>query len=173
MTRKAIALLISIICLECLLFVRVPHAAELFPNEPAGFRGIAWGTPLTENKHEMVYVKSNVGIDIYTRKNSKMSIGNAPLSELHYGYAKNRFLVVYIKTASKEDATRLRKEIEKQFGPGPWSGRVGTVVPLRDGASIYSTQLMREQFEQIDAEAKELTKQLMMKYSNGKSDSDF
>lgn len=156
-----------------LLFSRPVQAGESFLNEPNGFRGIAWGTPLSENKDEMIFVKTNVGIDIFSRRNSKMSIGDAPLSELHYGYSKNGFMVVYIKTAGKENASLLRKELEKHFGPGPWDGRTGTVVPLRDGASIYSTVLMQEQFQQIEAEVNVLMKQLKKKHSGGQSNSDF
>lgn len=160
-----------------LLVSREVQAGESFPNEPDGFRGIAWGTPLSENKNEMIYVKSNVGIDIFSRRNSKMSIGDASLFELHYGYSKNGFMVVYIKTADKENASLLRKEIKEHFGPGPWDGRTGTIVPLRDGASIYSTVLMRElmqeQFQQIDAEVNVLMKQLKKKHSGGQSNSDF
>ena len=156
-----------------LLFARPVQAGEPFLNEPDGFRGIAWGTPLSENKDEMIYVKTNVGIDIFSRRNSKMSIGGAPLSELHYGFSKNGFMVVYIKVAGMENASLLRKEIEKHFGPGPWDGGTGTVVPLRVGASIYSTVLMQEQFRQIEAEVKVLTKQLKKKHSSGKSNSDF
>lgn len=174
MTFKSTALFTSIIWVTLLLFVDALYAAESYPNEPIGFRGIAWGTPLFENKDEMVYVKSNVGVDSYSRKNSKMSIGKARLSELYYGYLKNRLLVVYIKTSNKKDHALLRKELEKQFGTGPWNGKIGTVViALRSNASIYSTQLMREGFEQIEVEVKKLGKLLRKKYPESKSGSDF
>ncbi len=171
---KLAALFTSIIWVALLLFVGALSAAESYPNEPIGFRGIAWGTPLSKNKDEMVYVKSNAGVDSYSRKNSKMSIGKAQLSELYYGYSKNGLLAVYIKTSNKKDQALLQKEFKKQFGTGPWNGKIGTVViALRRYASIYSTQLMRVEFEQIEAEVKELSKLLRKKYPETKSGSDF
>lgn len=135
-----------------------------FDNEPNGFRGIQWGASISENKEEMVYLKSNGNIDIYIRKNSKMFIGSALLSELNYGYWRDMLLAVYI-TASDKNGVLFNKQLEKHFGKKPWKGEIGTVLVTRNAATIYSTFLMNEKFKQIDHESEQLMLDFIKKHN--------
>ncbi len=177
MTLKSSKLFTTISSFTLFLFVSTLHASGSYINEPTGFRGIAWGAPLSENKDEMVYVRTNVGIDIYNRKNSKMSIGAASLSKLNYGYSQSRLSNIYINTSDDKNYALLMNELKKQFGPGPWRGDIGTVYPFKDGVGIYSTQQMhvfkKKVHAEIDEKMKVFKEQLLKNNSKTKPESDF
>jgi len=87
-----------------------------FQNEPDGFRGIAWGTPIGQLGKEMKVVESHPDIVYYQRAGDSLKIGGAQLKEISYGFYKGKLSSVIIQ------ATDLQKDplydaMEAQFGP--------------------------------------------------------
>jgi hypothetical protein len=87
-----------------------------FKNEPDGFRGIKWGTPIAKNASEMTRVaKVHGGHTIYRRKGDKMHIGGAELKSIGYGYYEGNFYSAFIETSELEKKALLAA-LTSQFG---------------------------------------------------------
>jgi hypothetical protein len=125
--------------------------AFAFQNEPTGFRGIAWGSPLSAHQNEMIFVKQEDDGDTryYRRKRAKMSIGEATLKNLDYVYYKNQLQGVDIASDDK-NAKALKAAVIKHFGPSTksedsalskdltWSGSVARVsLTYSDGIGCW------------------------------------
>lgn len=144
------------------LWALLSVSAFAFENEPDGFRGIRWNTPLTENESEMTKTEGKGNLALYRRKNDKQAIGEAGLSDIVYAYYKGRFHSVMLKSqASSTDGRALLRAFRTQFGPGDqasqyiekyfWSG-ARTIISLDCNkfskactALLMSAELMNEQ----------------------------
>lgn len=102
------------------------HPAAAFNNEPPGFRGIEWDTPFEKVQDEMVPVGSEGkgGSLFYQRKDDKLSIGGADLTEISYVFYKGHFLGVLARTAEGVGNQRALKDaMFAQFGAGAQPNR--------------------------------------------------
>lgn len=96
-----------------LVIVLNVSSALAFQNEPNGFRGIKWGSNISEHSSEMTLIE---GSKFYMRKNDKMSIGAAKLSAIIYMYYKERFQMVIIQSNGLGNKSNLLKTFRSQFG---------------------------------------------------------
>lgn len=95
------------------VFVTIP--AFPFQNEPDGFRGIKWGTNITEIK-DMQLVDSGKDSEYCYRKSDKMKIGDADIAEISYGFYKNRFYVVFVEYKGFLNFTKLKAVLFNLYG---------------------------------------------------------
>ena len=74
-------------------WVLLPTVTAAFQNEPTGFRGIAWGTPLSSVQNQMRAVAATpAGQDqAYVRIGDNMTIGGAMLEEILYKFHDGQF----------------------------------------------------------------------------------
>ena len=77
------------IALAAAVWVLLPTGAIAFQNEPTGFRGIAWGTPLSAVQSQMRPLGATpAGQDqAYVRIRDNMTIGGAMLEKILYKFS--------------------------------------------------------------------------------------
>jgi hypothetical protein len=86
-----------------------------FQNEPDGFRGIKWGTNISE-LNDMLVVESGKDTLYYGRKNDNMKIGDVDIDQISYGFYKSRFFVVLVEYSGYSSFTKLKKILFDQYG---------------------------------------------------------
>jgi len=89
-------------------------------TEPDGFRGIKWGTKISDLKG-MEYVRtdpSSGGIKMYRRKGDVLQIGSAKLDRIEYGFWRGRFCDVYVYTSGSVNWLGLKNAVFEKFGKG-------------------------------------------------------
>ena len=88
-----------------------------FQNEPDGFRGIKWGTNLSDLP-DMQYLSSKRSAALYTIKGDKMKIGDADLDAVYYGFSKGRFFSVIIQFNSLPNYHIMKQTLFRKYGKG-------------------------------------------------------
>src|SRR5215470_18046663 len=86
------------IALAAAVWVLLPTGAVAFQNEPTGFRGIAWGTPLSSVQNQLRPVGATLaGQDqAYVRIRDNMTIGGAMLEKILYKFHDGVFSEAFI-----------------------------------------------------------------------------
>lgn len=99
-----------------MFFLSTPALISAFQNEPDVFRKIKWGTEVNKVKDLQLY-KKNDDIQIFTRKNEKLHIGNIPIKNILYYFYKNKFYKVLISYKDIE-SENLAKNLSSVYGIG-------------------------------------------------------
>jgi hypothetical protein len=121
-------------------WVLLPTVTAAFQNEPTGFRGIAWGTPLAALESQVRPVGATpAGQDqAYVRGGDSMTIGGAELEKILYKFHNGVFSEAFI-VAQKgpSNAAALIAAFRAQFGEGKqphrsvddyiWQGATSTI----------------------------------------------
>jgi hypothetical protein len=102
-----------------MFWILLPQVAIAFQNEPTGFRGIPWGTPLSVVQSQMRPVGATpAGQDRdYVRVGDSMTIGGAALERVLYKFHDGRFSEAFI-VAQKgpNNAMAMTAAFQAQFG---------------------------------------------------------
>jgi len=106
---RGIFLLIISVC------VAIPAVA--FQNEPDGFRGIKWGTNISELP-DMSLSEDYGNSKFYFRKGDKLKIGDADIDRIGYGFYKGRFNKLFIIYKGSLNFTKLKDTFFDQYGQG-------------------------------------------------------
>ncbi|MGC2077687.1 MAG: hypothetical protein WA728_16985, partial [Xanthobacteraceae bacterium] len=85
-------------------------------NEPSGFRGIPWGTPLSSLGIQMKLDPTGGG-NLYRRTNDKLMLGDVPLVKVLYHFHRGTFGSAFLKSAPETD-TQMIAAFKAQFGLG-------------------------------------------------------
>jgi hypothetical protein len=110
--RKLSTLFFLLIISIC---VSIPAFA--FQNEPDGFRGIKWGTNISELL-DMSLSEDRGDSKFYLRKGDKLKIGDADIDRISYGFYKGRFNKLHIIYKGSLNFTKLKDTFFAQYGPG-------------------------------------------------------
>jgi hypothetical protein len=86
-------------------------------TEPDNFGGISWGESIN-SLSDMTFATEYEGAKYYKKKNDKLMIGDARLSEMMYGFYKDRFYAVIITFQGRENFERLKTNFFKAYGEG-------------------------------------------------------
>jgi len=97
--------------------ILAPSLTFAFRNEPDGFRGIKWGTEITQLP-DLVIDKGAGDLKWYRRKSDKLEIGDANVDYIVYGFYKNEFLSVLIGYKGFRNFTELKSILFHQYGEG-------------------------------------------------------
>jgi hypothetical protein len=102
-----------------LLAVSLIHSlpATAFQNEPDGFRGIKWGTNISELP-DMRLAEDTGEEKYYQRMNDKMQIGDSELERIVYGFYKNRFFVAIVTCRDHTNFLKLKETLFQLYGRG-------------------------------------------------------
>jgi hypothetical protein len=92
-----------------------PGPTGAFQNEPTGFRGIEWSTPITELKSQMLLIGNRGNNSFYSRSGDEMKIGDAAFTSIGYHFYKGRLAPVII-TAAATSSSGFVQAFEVQFG---------------------------------------------------------
>ncbi|RSK34569.1 hypothetical protein [Hymenobacter metallilatus] len=98
-------------------------------DESNGFRGLRFGTPLTEALH-LRLVQDKGDEKIYERTDENLRVGQFSAARIHYKFYKGQFAAVTIIVKGPEHAQRVLPMFEALYGPGrpdgfshKWRGR--------------------------------------------------
>jgi len=109
------------IALAAAVWVLLPTGAIAFQNEPTGFRGIAWGTPLSSVQNQLRPVGATpAGQDqAYVRIGDDMTIGGAMLEKILYKFHDGVFSEAFIVSQKGPSNTgAMIAAFTAQFGEG-------------------------------------------------------
>ncbi|MEW5724267.1 MAG: hypothetical protein AB1896_14245 [Thermodesulfobacteriota bacterium] len=135
--------------LGLLLWGGCAHIPE--DKEPAGFRGVTWGSSSGEVGGLKLVVEDGE-TRYYEREGDKLRIGNATLRSISYGFFQDRFYGVVVKYDGEENYYRLFTTLLDTYGEArrthrffkkwEWSGdRVKVILSYsevtRDGALTF------------------------------------
>ncbi len=111
--KKTIGLLII------LLLLSVSVQAGTDPNRWDGFRGLKWATNIKDmNDPNMIFMGSSNEVRVYMRSNDKLSIGDAKLENINYGFYKDRFFMLGIRAKGYTNFTALKDAVFAYYGQG-------------------------------------------------------
>jgi len=97
----------------------LPISALAFQNEPDGFRGIEWGTDISEWP-DMTHVSENV----YQRENDELTIGDANVKKIHYKTYEGRLWGVSITYEDYNNHEKLKQTFFYLYGEADYSNRL-------------------------------------------------
>jgi len=130
------------------VWILLPTSAIAFQNEPAGFRGIAWGTPLSAVQNQLRPLGATpAGQDqAYVRIGDNMTIGGAALEKILYKFHNGGFSEAFIVTQKGPgNAAAMIAAFQAQFGEGRrphrsaddyiWQGGTSTIFLTCHGGS--------------------------------------
>jgi hypothetical protein len=103
------------------LWTLLPTVAFTFQNEPTGFRGIPWGTPLSAVQSQMRPLGATpAGQDQgYIRAGDSLTIGGAALEKILYKFHDGGFSEAFIVAQrGSSNAAAMIAAFRAQFGEG-------------------------------------------------------
>jgi hypothetical protein len=109
------------ITVSAALWTLLPTVAIAFKNEPTGFRGIPWGTPLSAVQSQMrPFGATPAGQDQgYIRVGDSMTLGGATLEKILYKFHDGRFSEAFIVVQKgPSNAAAMIAAFRAQFGEG-------------------------------------------------------
>jgi hypothetical protein len=91
-----------------------------FPNEPDGFYGLAWGTPLSEVKGTTLLRESveRIYFQVYSRPLEPLAPEGIAPESVEYEFWKGRFTLATVKIAALSSFIRLRDALFERYGRG-------------------------------------------------------
>ncbi len=98
------------------LFAPGLAAAGSMVNDPKGFQGIPWGSPLAE-RPELTEVGSGDRIKDYERKDGPPVLGSIPVSSLRLSTIEGKFARVTIRYQGGQTHRQILTYLQSQFGP--------------------------------------------------------
>ncbi|MCM8770075.1 MAG: hypothetical protein NC911_10515 [Candidatus Omnitrophica bacterium] len=88
-----------------------------YKNEPDGFRGIKWGTPLS-SLTGMKLVKDAGNLKEYQKEDDVLQIGQAKLEKITYSFYQGLLESITAETKGKENFEQLKTAAQERFGAG-------------------------------------------------------
>lgn len=135
-------------------------------NEPEGFRGITWGTNYETLADSLVFARTDEsygGINIYTRKDDDLKIGEATLERIQYGFWQGKFSDVTIFVDGYNNWSAVHEALCSRFGSSGyknnryidyyvWYGDKSSVTSeynktLNKGRFIFTSEVISKQRE--------------------------
>jgi hypothetical protein len=102
-------------------FILILANISIAADGPTGFGGLTWGTKFSTVREEFVHSRTNPslgGIEYYMRKNGEMTIAEAKLDRIEYGFWQDKFCAVKFYFSGNTNFSLLKRALFKRFGPG-------------------------------------------------------
>jgi len=125
----------------------VPGHTE-FLDHKNGFRGVAFGSPVTQFKNLEVY-RDRGAVKAYRKTDEDLTIGTSSVSNIIYIFVHDKFYAVSIH-ADGRNGTQLLKVFEAAFGPGAhpegtssqyfWTGKVASAHFFQDEGANHEVR---------------------------------
>jgi hypothetical protein len=90
--------------------------AEAFKNEPADFRGVAWGAAYDDYADEMNLVRRDADVLVYIREEDQAGSGRDGYMKIAYRFYKDRFSAGIIQTYGNDTKKQLRRRLTGKHG---------------------------------------------------------
>lgn len=105
-------------------------------SEPDGFRGIKWGTDLS-NLSDMFQIEIEANNEkVCTRKGDELRIGKAKLERIEYVFWMNKFYEVYIILRGTQNWNYFKETIFETFGKGVSLAEMGKIIGAEEQKEI-------------------------------------
>lgn len=111
-----ISLVIRISC--CAMLVLLAGSAAAYESLPDGFRGLQWGTNIATVKQSMVLIEDGDDTKYYSKMEDKLSIGEAKVSKIVYGFYKGQLYSGFINFVGYSNYSTLKLILFEKYGPG-------------------------------------------------------
>lgn len=99
----------------------VPVGAAKIQDDPGGFNGYAWGTPLAKfpgfklvkNMGSTDFVSS---VDLYENPGETLVLNEVPLTAIRYRFVENELESIELRYTGRESRDKLMRWLEERFG---------------------------------------------------------
>jgi len=98
-----------------------PVRAANIPNDPGGFNGYTWGTPLA--KFPGFKLIKDLGstdfvndVGIYENTGETLTLNEVPLSTIRYRFVENQLESIELRYTGRENRDKLARWLEEQYG---------------------------------------------------------
>jgi len=116
LSKRALRIAFLIMFSLCLFGFALPIHA--FQNEPDGFGGILWGTPINAVADRIEKrVPAGEMFSMVTLKNENLKLGGAELSTIQYIFRDGRFFSVLARTEKAANFEALKTHLFNTYGP--------------------------------------------------------
>jgi hypothetical protein len=114
MTTKMMAVFLLTACFGAAVLTDRPAGAASMRNDPKGFHGIVWGSPLSEED----FAASHVGdhINDYRLKNGTTRFADTDVDSIVFSTVDNQFARVTIRYRGQATHKRLLGHLERTYG---------------------------------------------------------
>jgi len=117
----------KIITIVLLMFIFSSANCFAYKNEPNEFRGVSWGTDISNNKefylsdtdelgHRIEYSGNSPKSKVYKRNNEKLFIGKAKIDDIFYYAYKNHLYYIRINYTGPKNYELLRDTLNDIHG---------------------------------------------------------
>jgi hypothetical protein len=135
--------ILSMAAVLAVLLIFAPVLTSL-AGEMEGFRGMHWGTPITEiRKSKKLVMKQDNGRDgfvFYSIMNDSLRFGGVNATAIRYFFWKDKFAGVVIFATGELDFDVLKVSTEEKFGLGMTGiGPAGEEIISWDGEATVAT----------------------------------
>ncbi len=145
----------------------VPGHTE-FLDHKNGFRGVTFGTPLSQFKNlEVLHDRGT--IKAYRKTDDDMNLGNVTLTQIVYVFVHDKFYAVSLHADGGYNGTNLLKIFQAAFGPGAhpegtptktfWAGKVAgahfyeDVEPAHDVRGWIGSLELQKDYDKVMQES--------------------
>ncbi|WP_426492317.1 hypothetical protein [Hymenobacter sp. 102] len=109
--------LLPVLFLVLPLALRAQQGSVRGLDESNGFRGLRFGSPLTESLH-LKLLQDKGDEKIYEREDEDLRVGQFSAARIHYKFYKGQFATVTIIVRGPENAQKVLPMFEALYGPG-------------------------------------------------------
>ncbi len=118
-----------------------------YPNEPAGFRSLIWGTTLDASKGMRAGIRDNEsGLVWCASADERLLLKDIRLRGVVYGFSGRRGLVAGKLTFDGQDYTKLNDYLTSVYGPATSSNGPGSKIKKWEGdvtlIKLYAEKLV-------------------------------
>lgn len=134
---------------------------ESYKNEPDGFRDLKWGADFKSVKGLVYLLKDDRDIKFYERKKDALSIGDAKIEAIAYGFWKGKLCSVFATFNGQRNWEIVKGSLFERFGPGRditaglslgWNGPKTIIIAQYNSYSAVGSLLMQSAKVQRDME---------------------
>ncbi|TAL12833.1 MAG: hypothetical protein EPO02_00340 [Nitrospirae bacterium] len=95
--------------------------AAKIPDDPGGFNGYAWGTPLAKFPafklvQDMGSTDFAENIGLYENPNETLTLNEVPLATIRYRFVENQLESIELRYAGRQNRDRLVLWLEEHYG---------------------------------------------------------
>ena len=147
-----------------------PAGAAKIPDDPGGFNGYTWGTPLAKfpgfklvkDLGSTDFVKD---IGVYENPGETLTLNEVPLATIRYRFVENQVESISLRYTGRENRDRLARWLEEQYGKLTsherkmvnailWYGDKTTInlkydVRTHEGMLYFLSQALNHRFNEV------------------------
>jgi hypothetical protein len=116
MARAVTSVLILAVCQSS-----APAEAASIKDDPNGFNGYVWGTPLSRYPsltllRDMGSTDFVANVGLYKKPGEVLTLNNVPLSEIHYRFVDQQLESIELRYKGRENRDKLMRWVEERYG---------------------------------------------------------